>query len=246
MLTVITSMYNEINIYTVCRFDEKASTEKANVCDKVPVGQTADGKEDKNIVLNPFYPEKILPCSKRGDETLNLSEYEKEKFEFLCDVYGQGSKTKFIIFMVCLGIGLLLVTGCIVICGYRYMKDPTRKTISIEMQREESAAHDLVPNSPVDMGFESQADSRQLTDLMEDMRHETYEALEQGAHSLDLGMTADGRLDKICIVCKKRFEPLDRVNLTRCGHCYHHGCIKKQLAEKIKKKITPACPQCGF
>jgi heme/copper-type cytochrome/quinol oxidase subunit 2 len=90
------------------------------------------------VVLNPFFPEISFPCSKRNEKSVVeiTGEAGNEKFEYICAIHGQGSKTKMIIIIVIVVVIVLLFLGCAIYCCIRAYK--SRKQMVAIHEQEQS------------------------------------------------------------------------------------------------------------
>ena len=114
-LLVQQSKYDEIQWYTLCAYDQKPSLTDPTKCEYLENGSLPEGGPDQMVVMDPFYPDFVFPCSKRTDKDFRtMGKNAQEKIDFVCAIHGQGSKKDYIIFVVTASVAILALVA---ICG---------------------------------------------------------------------------------------------------------------------------------
>lgn len=96
-----TSKYDEFQFYTLCGYNQKPilspgvenirtpDWEDNTKCYKMENGRLPNGETDHLVVMDPFFPEFVVPCSKRGDEEFrNMGKNAQNKIDFVCTMHG--------------------------------------------------------------------------------------------------------------------------------------------------------------
>ena len=106
------------------------------------------------MVLDPFFPDMMLPCSQRN-KTPKIGKTGQAKMEFICSIHGQGSKKKLIIVIVVvsiIGLLLLLCCGC---CIWRQCRKAKGLSVGSEVDGDSESQHHMANVGNVAIDFES-------------------------------------------------------------------------------------------
>jgi hypothetical protein len=178
LLAVQTSNYDNIQLYTVCAYDEKPSASNIGSCVPISNSVQSNGNSDQVVVLDPFFPNNVLKCSQRTSSRVKaMGKQAQAKLNFICSMNGQGPKQVWlIVLLVIVGISVAATIIYYVVRCIRNQRHSQK--LNAELRRrdmhEESGQLELVNASTVAIDFCDNEHRNTIKSLLSDIRKNAY------------------------------------------------------------------------